>query len=150
MPWWPKWRLRWASPPAKAPRALHLPWWGLLLSSADRKAIAALLASGQRLRELLAQPGWQDVVSVIEDWIDRYATDAGRLGQQVEEQQGRMVLREQDTPQDDRRRLIAGAQAAALKGLLAELQQRAKAESIWDTRQQRARETLEDANHSLV
>ena len=125
-PWlnWPltRWRVLRRTPAPKA----GLPWWGLILHSRDKRILKALLESGDRLRTLMGQPGWEDVEAVVQDWIVRYAHEAGRLGQQMEERQGQMVLRDVDTAEDDRRRLIACAQSAAIRGLRSELQQRSQ------------------------
>ena len=116
-----------------------LPWWGLILSSKDKRLLTALLDSGERLTQLLAHPGWSDVEAVFRDWYSRYTEQAGRLGQQMEERHGQWVLRESDTPEDDRRRLIACAQAAALRGVLDELRQRAKIRDHFFKRQEQER-----------
>lgn len=142
-------RVAWLKRPLserRTPPAIRLPWWGQLLTSQNKRVLQALLESGQRLAALMQHPGWQDAEAVLQDWIARYAEQAGRLGQQVEDQQGRMVLREVDTPEDDRRRLIAAAQAAALRGYFAELKQRASANDLLLARheQERKEEPSED------
>lgn len=106
---------------------IRLPWWGSLLHSTNKAILEQLIQSGLRISETLSTPGWKDVESVIQDWLDRYSDQAGRLGQKMEEKNGQLVLMEEDTANDDRKRLIACAQAAALRGLLSEIKQRAKA-----------------------
>ena len=139
------WPLRWPEPIATwiARRRIEqasrvtLPWWGSLLHTQDRVAIQALLESAARIRAVLAQPGWQDIEAIFTDWIARYGEQAIQLGQVMEEDHGRLVLREKDTPEDDRRRLIVAAQAAALKGALAEVRQRAQADELLKRRDRR-------------
>ena len=143
--WRPRHLLRWlpARSPAKAERP-RLPWWGSLLSSDDQATLRALIESGKRLRAMMGHPGWQDVETVIQGWLDHYTEHAQRLGQVMREEQGRMVLSEVDTPEDDRRRLIAAAQASALKGLLVDLRARAKPEELIRRRARRQVPTEED------
>lgn len=127
---------RWLSRKAvDKPDFRRLPWWGILLHTKDKAKISALLESGERLSVTLQTEGWKDVESVIFDWIERYSVQATQLGQKLEEKNGQLVLLEEDTQADDRRRLIACAQASALKGLLAEIRQRSRAKDLMDKRQ---------------
>lgn len=121
-------------PKIRNEKRIRLPWWGICLHSNDKNALTELVSSSQRLQELMKHPGWKDVESVIYDWLERYTEQARRLGQQMQESEGRLVLREDDTPADDRRRLIACAQASALQGLLSEIRQRSQVESILNKR----------------
>lgn len=142
--WLPKPLRSWMRRPVRATSVRSpLPWWGLLLHTKDKAVLEALLESGVRIAQTMATPGWRDVEAVVYDWLDRYTEQARTLGQQMEEREGHLVLREEDTPADDRRRLIACAQAAALKGLLAEVKQRAKAHQMIGRRDAELREAEE-------
>lgn len=140
------WRI--PAPSGVAPR-LRLPWWGLVLHSRDKAALEALIASSDRLHALMLQPGWQDVQAVIQDWLERYRDQAGHLGQRVKDEGGQWVLSEEDTPADDRRRLIACAQAAALSGLRQEIYQRAGVRQILERRDATEQQQAE-VSHELV
>ena len=144
---WPVWGRKRPVPPVAPGPAL--PWWGLILSTEDRQVVTALLASAARLRALREQPGWGDVERILTDWITRYQETATTLGQTVESVQGTLRLTETDSAADDRRRLIASAQAAALKGLRQELASRAEAPRLYQRRQQR-QQTIDQESGALV
>ena len=119
---------QWRQAPKRAASArIRLPWWGQILSTQDKRVLEALIQSGLKMAETVQTPGWADIESVFQDWLERYRDLAGRLGQEMKEQRGQLVLTEDDTTADDRRRLIACAQAAAIRGLLSEIKTRAKA-----------------------
>lgn len=133
------------------PKASGLPWWGLGLTTEDVSTIRALQQSATRLTALLQHEGWADVELVMQDWLARYHQVAERLGQTIKpDDHGRVLVSDEDTPQDDRRRLIACAQAAALRGLAAELRQRAQFTHTWARQRERARAQREEASESLV
>lgn len=139
MRWWADLRTALGLPVAvPKPRrtSSRLPWWGLVLHSRDQQTLTALIDSAKRLQTTLETPGWQDVEAVINDWIDRYADQASKLGQRLDDSGGRLMLTEEDTPTDDRRRLIACAQAAALRGLLVELKTRVNVDTLLRKRQE--------------
>lgn len=140
---------QWLQRPKRGSQArVRLPWWGQILSTQDKQVLQALIQSGLKIADTLQTPGWEDIESVFQDWLERYRDLAGRLGQEIKEQNGQMVLTEDDTTADDRRRLIACSQAAAIRGLLAEIKKRAQATDLIARRDQR--KELQEASGELL
>jgi len=109
------------------PKGSDLPWWGIGLTTSDASVIRKLLQSSKRLTDLMDSEGWHDVECIVQDWMFRYHEVAESLGQEIKQDEtGRVLVSDEDTPQHDRQRLIACAQAAAIKGLMGEIVARAK------------------------